>query len=226
MLRSVFFYITFLYSTFLFSQKKGFVESFDVGYRQKFYSNNFYQKLNNINSINLFNNVHEVVIGHTGHGSITRKYASTMSIFYAHILPVQVKVNDSIDCKFTGYTFGISAPCIDPLFFKYKNFDLLIGAGGNVGRVKLYGNESIRAKNMFFAPKLLLMPRVGLGPIAIGLTIEYDYDITFDRWRKIIVRKRPSENINRFRQSGLSYILSIGIRINNNYRLGGEIERK
>lgn len=105
---------------------------------------------------------------------------------FLKINKAELKLNDSINLSLKGYFIGFGAG-ID-FFMSNKSFDLIGGIGANVGRLVLTRNSamsgSLKYTNPFFAPKLILEPRVNIGVLTLGVRAEYMYDITYSGWRE------------------------------------------
>lgn len=129
---------------------------------------------------------------------------------FSQLLPMDVKVGDSINAKMTGYNLGFSLWGYD-LFLKKRNIDLAITIGANTGRLRLYGNRSVQSQNTYFSPKARLSAKVFIGKIAITASAEYEHDVTSGKWTKLWLFKPNTEVPYGFYQSGFTFSLGIGL---------------
>ena len=108
-----------------------------------------------------------------------------------------------------GLTFlGLDA------FPQVKNFDLIFNLGFDAGRI-LLTNPGLHQRNLYFAPKLSIQPKVKMGPVALSLFAEYGYDLTKDKWRKTWFGPDHQNNLMPYSikiggLSGLSWFVTLG----------------
>ncbi len=195
----------------VYSQVKGMtrLNTFDIGYGQKFLHQDFYNQLGTFGNAQIFQPLTYIGIG--GYSGFSRNKKSIYSghIFYQQVIPQSVMISDSISGKITGFNLGFTLIGRD-LFSKSERFDMLVGFGINTGRLRMYKNELIRQKNPYFAPKISLTPRVKLGKIVVSLNLDYELDISKPGWRGTIFANSNKVNISNLRQSGLTGFLTIG----------------
>ncbi|WP_430405628.1 hypothetical protein [Fluviicola sp.] len=76
-------------------------------------------------------------------------------------LPQRINITDSLTAKSGGFNFGLTFLGIDA-FPKTKNFDLVFNFGFDVGRI-LLTNPGFQQRNLYFAPKVSIQPKVKMG---------------------------------------------------------------
>ena len=128
-------------------------------------------------------------------------------------LPRRININDSITAKSGGFNFGLTFLGLDA-FPRIKNFDLVFNFGFDAGRI-LLTNPGMKQRNLYFAPKLSIQPKVKMGPVALSLVAEYGYDLTKDKWRKTWFGPGHQNNLTPYSNkigglSGLSWFVTIG----------------
>lgn len=182
--------------------------SFDLyfGYRPSFQS--FYNQLNTTNKFALDSPLQIVGIGISGQFVVTRGDNFFGHFIYNQVMPKDITINDSIKCKITGFNFSYGYG--DAITSETGLLSLYYYAGFNTGRLRTYGNELAKQKNVYFSPKIGLQPKIKIENIAISLIIECDYDITNPNWKHTIFSGRDQTKINKLRQSGITGLISVG----------------
>ncbi len=178
------------------------LNSFDLYYGYRVYSQDFYKQLNTINSIELNMPLQTVGIGISGYFPVQRKGGFYGHFIYNQILPQSIKIQDTLTGKISGYVFSFA--CGRTLVKSLKNFSLNYYIGFNTGRTRLYSNDLIRQKNYFFSPKVGIQPKIKIGRIGLTCIIEYEYDITNPSWKKMSFRPAEIIKANSLRQSGIT----------------------
>lgn len=193
--------------------------SFDIIYGQKFYKNDFYNALNNQNNISLGGNPRFIGIQEAGTIYLTKNHTwlrfnhyESFSAILVKMIPVDIKINDSINAKLSGFNLGFPMFGYD-FFPKQRAIDLILIVGANTGRLKLYNNDLIRSHNPYFSPKITIFPRITIKRFTISLLAEYEQDISKAGWKKMRFGKAGSFNVNGFDQTGYSFYFGIGYRI-------------
>lgn len=195
----------------LHAQVKGMTKlnTFDIGYGQKFLHKDFYNQLNTFSNGQIFQPL--TYLGFGGYSGFSRNKKSFYSghIFYEQVIPQTIVIADSISGKITGFNLGFTLIGRD-LLAKSERFDMLVGFGVNTGRLRMYKNELIRQKNPYFSPKISISPRARVGKVVISLNLDYELDISKPGWRGTLFANSNKINVNNLRQSGLHGFLTIG----------------
>lgn len=128
-------------------------------------------------------------------------------------LPQRISINDSVTAKSGGFNVGLTFLGLDA-FPQVKNFDLIFNLGFDAGRI-LLTNPGLHQRNLYFAPKLSIQPKVKMGPVALSLFAEYGYDLTKDKWRKTWFGPDHQNNLMPYSNkigglSGLSWFVTLG----------------
>ncbi len=184
-----------------------------LDYGSKNYIDNFYGQLNTYQQQTLFHPVQllGLSIG-TPPDHLKLKKTSLMRtvqhLSFSQVIPQDVKIQDSIHGRLTGFVIGVSGG-ID-LLGSTKHFNLMITGGFNTGRLRMYENELLRQKNPFFSPKLAVEPAIRFGNCIISLKGEYEYDVSGANWRRTWFANKDKVNLNAFHQSGLTTLISVG----------------
>lgn len=186
-------------------------QSFDFIYGQKYLSHKTFDgALNYLDKINFGKPLTYVGIGTTAYVIVTRGlFNHPSNIYYTQVVPQDVKLNDSITAKITGFNFGFTIHGFDAFPHK-RNFDLLFNMGVNTGRLRLYGNSLAKQKNPYFSPKISMSPRVIIGRISLLAIITYELDISRKNWRKMTFSDSPKINLPQTSSTGLTILASIG----------------
>lgn len=184
--------------------------SVDVSIGQHLYSQSFYE-LNTLKHFKLAAPVTIAGIGISGifdykTGKRAGSYSSSIS--YHHILPQNIKI-DSTDIKIMGFNVAIGVWGMD-ILHRLEKADIIVSAGINTGRLRIRESKLVQAKNPLLSPKISVMPRVRLGRIALSACAEYGYDISFAKWRKLRFADDVPAGLDKFRQSGLNCVFSLG----------------
>jgi hypothetical protein len=214
----LFFLFFILLTTSLFGQKKEpKYLSLDVMYGQKILNeSSFNGQLNSFNKPEFGGSISYIGIGISTSILVARGkiFDHFGNIYYTQIIPQDIKINDTIKSKITGFNFGFTYFGFD-IFPKQKIFNTYVTLGINTGRLRLYQNSLTEEKNPYFSPKIRLQPTLSLGLIRLSLHIEYEYDISKKNWRKTNFSKSDNINLNKTSNSGLNVLASIGYIIKN-----------
>lgn len=185
----------------------------DAYYGYRSYSQNFYNQLNTPGSIKLNGplrvigagaGLHFSTLGSGGHG-----FSGVEHVIYSQIIPQEIYIQDTLKGKITGGVFSLDFG--KQLKSKIAILDYYIGF--NTGRLRIYDNELIRQKNLFFSPKIGIRPRIKYGKIALVAIVEYEYDISKTKWSKTFFATSNKAAISGLRQSGLTTEVGIGYAI-------------
>ena len=182
-------------------------------YGSKNYTENFYNQFNTLQQTTLFKPVQLIGIGvctppdhfKTKAGKLGR-YVQHLSL--CQVIPQEIKAMDTVNGRLTG--FVLSASIGFDLLGNSKHFNLMVSCGFNTGRLRIYQNELLRQKNPFFSPKVSVEPGVRFGKLFVSLKGEYEYDISSGNWRRTLFANKDKANLNSFRQSGLTTLISVG----------------
>lgn len=143
---------------------------------------------------------------------VTDKYFIGNAQISAYV-PQKISVNDSLTVKSRGFNIGLTFFGLDA-FPKSANFDLIFNLGLDAGRI-LLTHPGIYQRNLYFAPKISIQPKVKLGPVALSVFAEYGYDLTKDSWRKTWFGPRHQNNLPAYSNkiggmSGLAWFIAVG----------------
>lgn len=139
---------------------------------------------------------------------VNRKYLTYGMYEISYLIPNKTRLFDTIDVTQRGFNFSANIFGYD-LFAKSENIDLVVSFGVNCGRVWLDGNDEIKQKNSFFAPKLEMFPRINFGKICIYSLFQIGYDITNPNWKRKGFSDIKQLNLNNYKNH--EYSLSFGI---------------
>lgn len=132
---------------------------------------------------------------------------------FAAYIPYRIQIADSLTAKSGGFNVGITFLGLDA-FPRTKNFDLVFNLGFDAGRI-LITNPGLHQRNLYFAPKISIQPKVKMGPVALSVFAEYGYDVTKDKWRKTWFGPGNQNNLTPYSNktgglSGLSWFVTLG----------------
>ncbi|HEV7230720.1 MAG TPA: hypothetical protein VGO45_05295, partial [Bacteroidia bacterium] len=182
--------------------------SFDLLFGQKLLlSNHFYGQFNTLGSSSFNRPLQFVGVDFVAYFSESPN-AGTNHVSYCQIIPQEIIVQNKIKVNVTGFitSFEMGKVIVGGL----KHFELSLTGGANTGRLRLYGNDSLREKNPFFSPVVSIKPRIKLGKLVLSLRLDYEYDISGENWRRIYFAKLPQVNLNTLNQTGFSWLLGLG----------------
>ncbi len=135
---------------------------------------------------------------------------------YQYIIPNNINA-DTVKFSLRGFNLGFDFG--KDLFYKSKVFDLLVCVGFKTGRFKMlrqdkeFDNEKLYYTNPFFAPELLLEPKVILSRVSISLKAEYLFDVSKKSWQHAHKRLPyiPNSNFSGLLlQMTIGYVLKVG----------------
>jgi hypothetical protein len=179
-------------------------------YGSKVYRDNFYNQLNTPAHHSLATPVRyagisaSMIFDTTGRKILMGGYYS-----YAQVIPQPVWINGNEKAMLTGFVF--SAGLSEVNFFRQsKVFNLLLTAGFNTGRLRMFRNELLDQKNPFFSPKIGVEPVFKFGHYFLSLKGEADYDISGTHWRRMLFTSSNKLNLNSFQQSGWTTLICFG----------------
>jgi hypothetical protein len=172
--------------------------SFHLSYGYRTLFQNFYDQLNTVESFDWGAPLQIAGFRASGRMEYLINY---FEAGYAFIIPLRETIKDSLSAKIAGYTYGF---CVGRIMEnKYVDFTYYAGLG--FGRTTIFGNSSILRKNPFFGPKVGISPGIKLWRFGLALDIEYEYDISSPKWRKLILS--PNKDVlpvDGLRQSALT----------------------
>jgi hypothetical protein len=185
---------------------------FELFYGYKLLRNDFHQQFNTSEKFKFGAPLQLVGFGlSTEAGHINRSADGYIHMFYNQVIPQSISINDSLSSKITGGIFSLALGQSIPR--RISKLYLNVFLGFNAGRLRVYGKDGLQQKNPFFAPKLGLQSKLYLGKFSIGLLVEADYDISKTSWRRTLSAKGEQTTIDKFRQEGITTLLSISYRI-------------
>lgn len=184
------------------------INSFDLyyGYRPSF--QNFYNQLNTTNKFEFNRPIQMIGFGVSGRFPMTRDGSICGHFVYNQIIPQSIYINDTINCQITGFNFSYANG--DAISTSSGLFTLFYYAGFNTGRLRLYGNQLARQKNVYFSPKIGIQPKITYKNFAVSFIIECEYDITNPNWKHTFFSNKEQTKINKIRQSGVTGQIGIG----------------
>jgi hypothetical protein len=170
-------------------------------------SNHFYGQLNTLNNSSVIRPLSYVGFNFVGVlGEKEDRF--TEELTYCQIVPQTILIGDASSVKITGFSLGYGVG--GDLLARVKGMELNWLVGFNTGRLRLYGNDSMKEKNPFFSPKVSLSPRFKIGKCVLSLRAEYEYDISRKGWRRTYFAKGSQANLQTLNQSGLTVTMGIG----------------
>lgn len=162
-------------------------------------------KLNSFDNFKFGKPLQQLGIGMSGPWAIGRMYSSGAYFSFSLFVPQHLQVNDSIPGLISGFNFGWSLTVYDFLE-RTQRWNLFVLAGFNTGGIRLSGNGYINQKNPYFAPKLVLNPRVALGRFSLSLIAEYDVDISNKNWKSKWTSRHEKIPLSKTSISGLTLL--------------------
>lgn len=173
--------------------------NFYYGYRTHF--QNFYNQLNTVESFQLSAPLQIAGLRVSGMFPFKINY---FEIAYGLIIPLRERLQDTLTCNISGYTYGAAIGRI----MRSKHATFSYYAGLSFGRTIIYGNRSLLRKNPFVSPKVGISPGLKFGNFGIALTVEYEYDITNPNWKKTLFSK-DVQPVDRLRQTAITTCLGL-----------------
>ncbi len=200
------------YSAFTQSEPR-LKTSFDLIMMTKALNNNdFSTDLKEISSMKISQPLNYVGISSTSYFAIntfTRAFYGFIGyVEYLHVIPQRITIQDSIEGKINGFNVGITLAGID--LIKKERFDLITSVGFNTGRVWINGADDIKQKNPYFAPMVVVVPRVCIGRISLQLRCAYDFDITIKNWKRKGFSDAALLELDKFSYRGLNMSVGVG----------------
>lgn len=192
--------------------KKVWPFSIDIMYGQSIFFKNFYNQLNSFEKLNINLPIRQFGIGysnydrHFGPGNnLTIRSQASFNYFMTNNLIF----NDTTKSEIKG--FSVSYSIGKNFFKKSKYFRFNTYFGFNTGRTVLTKQDNLNLKNPFFAPKILLQPKVIIKRLCFSLFLDYCYDISNKNWKKLN-KSNTQYYLDKFDQSKLTFMFSIGYR--------------
>jgi len=187
-----------------------FTSSFDAFYGQKFFhSQTLSGSVGSIQEAEFGSPLSFVGFSWTTVILLNRRFYFPCTSAFYHVLPQEIQLEDSISGRVSGFNFHIPLVGYD-VFGRSKAFDLVLGAGFNTGRIRLFRDSRIEQVNAYFAPFASISPRVKLGRFSLQVRAEYELDITRSKWRKVWLSNSPKADLGAMRSTGLSTSVSFG----------------
>ncbi len=190
--------------------------SLDLYYGKSIFRENFYSQLNSINARNFSLPVQQIGIGFSNaYVAATPWISFSNQMNYTYFMTNKVLINDTIQSNISGFSYACG---FGKAFFKKSNiFRLTAYLGFNTGRTKLTQFDNLNVKNQFFAPKILLQPKIILKHFCFSMMIDYAWDLSHPNWKKMYLSK-SKYNLNTFNQSKMTILLSLGYCPYNNVK--------
>jgi hypothetical protein len=215
-----FFFLSLLFSNGTSAQDStrfnSFQQSVDVIYGQKFLQNSVLGgTINDLSNPVFGQPLSYVGIGVTGGLAVGNKSNYNLiqvypaNFHFYHVIPQKVMVFDSISGSVSGFNFHIPFAGWD-ILRKKRTIDLVLGAGINTGRIRLFGDPRLEQVNAYFSPFLSITPRFIVGKISFQIKAEYELDITCSRWRKVWFSSSPKVDLGPMKSTGLSNSFAVG----------------
>lgn len=192
--------------------KNGHYTSIEAIYGQKFLAHNTLNgQLNTLDRIKFGGSLSYVGIGISGDVVVERSdwFNHFGNIYYTQIIPQEIQLNDTLNTHITGFNFGFTVYAIE-CFPKQSPFNVVVSLGANTGRLRMYGNTYTTQKNPYFSPKLRVAPVITFMKLRLGLTIEYEYDVSRKNWRKTNFSNSEKINLAKTSNTGLTLLASVG----------------
>jgi hypothetical protein len=187
----------------------GYINSVDIYYGSKLYTQSFYNQLNSTKDAKFNAPVQTVGIGmSSGAISVRAGHSFFTHAIYNQVIPQSIYLQNNLKGTLTGFVF--SAAYGKAIITIAEKFATYLYIGFNTGRLRIYDNELIRQKNPFFSPKIGLQPKIRFGKMALSFIAEYEYDVSKQGWRRTLFSTTNKTTINNFRQSGFTGQVGIG----------------
>ena len=190
--------------------KKVNPSTLDIYYGNSIFFNNFYNQLNYTDKVNFNLPIRQFGIGLSNFGwwSFGRN-PGTFQTSFTYLLNSKLTFQDTIQSKISGFSYSFSMG--KDVIKKSKYFKLNTYIGFNTGRTVLTELDDINLNNPFFAPKILLQPKVIIRRLCFSLLVDCSYDISNKNWKKTNNSKTKYQ-LDKFDQSKLTLLFSIGYR--------------
>lgn len=131
------------------------------------------------------------------------------TIGFNHFIPQEVSLSDTVSGRISGFNFRYAIFGYD-FFERTRWLDLIVFPGFKTGRIRLFGDSRIEQVNAYFAPCVTLAPRFNIGKISLQFRVEYEFDITRSKWRKVWFSTSPKVDLGPMKSTGLSTSVSLG----------------
>ncbi|MDI9341819.1 MAG: hypothetical protein QM534_14710 [Sediminibacterium sp.] len=182
--------------------------SFDLYYGHSIANNNYYNQLNSTSSINFNRPIRQIGIGYSNlylFFSGGAGLCNQMGFYYYINTPIHL--NDTLTPHLSGYAYSFA---FGKSFFKQsKYFILNTYIGFNTGRTVLRNVHNAAFKNPFFAPKLLIQPKIFTKRLCFSLLLHYCHDTSGKNW-KLKSGTDSGFRLERFDQSNYGVLAAIG----------------
>jgi hypothetical protein len=202
--------------TFCFSQDttsiktEGDMFTLDIIYGHLLLKNSFNSKFNSQTDFKFSNPIQTIGVSVSGAYTRTHRHDYAAHYSYSQVIPQQILLNDTLNCKINGFVLSVNLFGID-LLPKSKIANCIVGFGFNTGRFRISNNEYISQKNPFFSPTVFFQPKILIGPIVLSVRADYGFDISKSSWRSVqFTNKNNGMNLNPLKQTGGIIYFSIG----------------
>ncbi len=151
--------------------------TFEFYYGNTVFNKNFYNQLNTFNSFNPHRPLQQVGIGMRDyHTSFTPRIRANCEYGLSFYIPNKVTFNDTLVATLSGFCWNMGFG--KAILKNAKIFRLNVYAGFNTGRTRITGDDNLRLKNPYFAPKVTLVPKLTIKRICVSLMLNYAYDLS------------------------------------------------
>jgi hypothetical protein len=183
--------------------------SLDLIYGYRIFNNSFYNQLNSTNHFDYKLPVQLVGVAISDNYTVNKYVDYYGHISYGQVIPQTIQLQN-INCQINGFVFGVDYGIS---VGTSNNFKVLIGAGFNTGRLKLYESNQVDLKNPFFSPKICLQPKIAIKKLVLSLRAEYDFDVSNTLWQRKSSSSVNKVNVANFKQNCLTALFCIGMLI-------------
>ena len=204
------------------SKKHHLFEYTTIGFNQKFFQHGFQNQLKSSSKIEFnslpVNSISMSIINYIPYYSGTFGNGSFPGfIGYNYIIPTQVTIGKNSIQTLSGYNLNLSLA--GQTIINSPNFGFFITEGLRFGRLKLKDENRVRIKNPINAIFVASVLRVSYSNFSIFATVQYDFDFSPKRWRKMWFYKAQEIEIPDFNQSGLEFRVGINFSLNKHYQI-------
>jgi len=191
------------------SDSSSATSSLDLMYGYRVFNTNFNNQLNTTKHFNFKTPIQLAGIEISDEHYINKNLDYYGHLSYCQIIPQNIHLQNTY-CKLGGFIFGLDYGF--SLGFNRK-FKVLMGAGFNTGRTKVFGRDFLDQKNPFFSPKVCIQPKVTIKTLVLSIRAEYDFDISNTQWQKTSSKSVNTFMLGNFKQNCFTAFFCIGMLI-------------
>jgi hypothetical protein len=184
------------------------ISSLDLYYGWKPQFQNFHNQLNTFESLDFSKPLQIIGVGASGQFVSTRDGHFLGHIIYNQIVPQTISVQDTLESRISGFAFSFAYG--RAFTTPSEKFALYYFVGFNTGRLRLFGNETLKQKNPFFSPKIGIQPKVKFGRISLTMIFAYEYDLSQPTWRRTAFSNDTKATLQPLKQTGVTGQLGVG----------------